>query len=111
MKTSLYELADVFSGPTSQENFGFVFPEALACGTPVITTAGVDIHPELTASGGAVITERTAAAFADATQELLEDPGRRATMGEAGRAWVFKDLDPQAVAARYERLYDAARGE
>lgn len=104
-KLSLYQLADVFSGPTSQENFGFVFPESLACATPVITTKGVDIHPELTSSGGAIISDRTPSAFADATSELLADPARARAMGQRGRAWVFEHLEPQAVASRYEELY------
>ena len=110
LKTSLFELAAVFAGPTSQENFGFVFPEALACGTPVVTTRGVDIHSELEASGGAVIADRTPGAFADAIAGLLADPERSGRMGASGRAWVFEHLDPDAVAARYESLYTEAVG-
>lgn len=105
LKHSLYALADVFCAPTSQENFGYVFPECLACGTPLITTRGVDIHPELAASGGAVLTERTPAAFADAAESLIGDPGRRAAMGGAGRAWVLDWLDPARLAGVYESMY------
>jgi len=39
-KWDLYRQADVFVLPTYSENFGIVIPEALACGTPVITTTG-----------------------------------------------------------------------
>lgn len=109
-KRSLYQLADVFSGPTSQENFGFVFPEALACGTPVITTRGVDIHPELTASGGAIIAERTPEAFADATADLLADEPRRLAMGASGRRWAFDRFDRDSVAAEYADLYARVSG-
>jgi glycosyltransferase involved in cell wall biosynthesis len=110
-KVSLYERADVFALPTSQENFGFVFPESLACRTPVVTTRGVDIWPELEASGGAVIAERTPEAFADAIAGLLADPDRRRTMGEAGRAWVLEHLDPGAIAARFEEMYAETTGK
>ena len=37
-KVSLYQAADVFVLPTLQENFGLVLTEALACGTPLVTT-------------------------------------------------------------------------
>ncbi len=109
-KTSLYQLADVFALPTSQENFGFVFPEAMACRTPVITTTGVDTHPELVASGGAITADRTPEAFADAIGELLADAPRRERMGEAGRAWVLDQLDPDTVAERFEAAYATAAG-
>lgn len=107
-KVSLYQRADVFVLPTSQENFGFVLPEALACRTPAITTKGVDIWPELERSGGAVIVDRTAEATADAIERLLADPDRRREMGEAGRRWVFEHLEPQRVVEAFERMYRRA---
>lgn len=39
-KWKLFKEADVFVLPTYSENFGIVVGEALACGTPVITTKG-----------------------------------------------------------------------
>lgn len=109
-KVSLYERADVFALPTSQENFGFVFPESLACRTPVVTTRGVDIWSELESSGGAVIADRTPEGFAGAIADLLADEPRRRDMGERGRAWVLAQLDPQTIAARFEEMYERARG-
>ncbi len=109
-KVSLYQCADIFALPTSQENFGFVLPEALACGVPAITTRGVDTWPELEASGSAMIVEQSAGAFADAIAGLLADAARRVEMGRAGRSWVLNALDPDAVARRYASMYqDAAR--
>ncbi|MEM1330295.1 MAG: glycosyltransferase [Planctomycetota bacterium] len=107
-KVSLYERAQVFALPTSQENFGFVFPEALACNTPVITTRGVDTWPELEGSGGSVIVERSPEAFADAIAQLLTDADRAVAMGRSGRAWVMKTFDADAIGARYESLYQSA---
>ena len=105
LKTSLFERADVFALPTSQENWGFVLTEALACRTPAITTKAVDIWPELEESGGSLLAEQSADAFADAIAELVGDQERCRSMGEAGRAWILANLDPAAVADRYEQMY------
>lgn len=104
-KLSLYQAAAAMVLPTSQENFGLVLPESMACCTPVITTKGTDIWPDLQASGGAIIAERTPEAFAQAIAELLADKARRDAMGQAGRAWVLATLAPEAVARRYEAFY------
>jgi len=109
-KVSLFECADVFVLPTSQENFGFVAPEAMACRTPVVTTRGVDIWPELVESGGALIVEPTARAIADAVASLLRDDERRRTMGEKARAWVLDHLDAGRILREYERMYADAKG-
>ncbi len=105
LKTSLFERADVFALPTSQENWGFVLTEALACRTPVVTTKAVDIWPELEQSGGSVLAEQSEGAFADAIKALIDDDVRRASMGASGREWILENLDPAAVADRYESMY------
>lgn len=107
-KVSLYETADVFALPTSQENLGYVLPEALAATTPVITTKGVDIWPELEASGGALIIKQTAEALTDAIETLLADPDRRQAMGASGRQWVFQAFDADTLMRRYIDLYEEA---
>lgn len=104
-KISLYEAADLFVLPTSQENWGFVLLESLACATPVITTKGVDIWPELESSGGALIAELTPQAMADAVANLLRDPERLGSMRTKGRDWVLENLSLEQVLGRYEQLY------
>lgn len=110
-KLSLYQSCDLFVLPTSQENFGFVFVESLACGTPVVTTKGVDIWPELESGGGAVIAEGTPEATASAVAGLLASGAALREMGEKGRAWVFRDLDPAKVIRQFESMYERAANE
>ncbi len=43
-KWALYRESDLFVLPTHSENFGIVIAEALACGTPVVTTIGAPWH-------------------------------------------------------------------
>jgi glycosyltransferase involved in cell wall biosynthesis len=105
LKLSLYESADVFVLPTRQENFGFVFIEALACGLPVITTTGVDIWPELESSGGALITDGVAGPLADTIDSLLAQPDELRRMGVAGRTWVFQHMNPSRIVAMFESMY------
>jgi glycosyltransferase involved in cell wall biosynthesis len=110
-KLSLYQRANVFALPTHQENFGLVLIEALACGTPVVTTRGTDIWRELE-DAGALIVERTAPALATAIEKLLADPAASVRLGEQGRAFVHQWLQPQRVIQQYEQLYaDAIRKE
>ena len=73
-KSSLYQAADVFVLPTSQENFGFVQFEAMACGTPVMTTNLVDTWREIVDSGGGVAVDQNAAAIVAGLQPLLDQP-------------------------------------
>jgi glycosyltransferase involved in cell wall biosynthesis len=106
-KVALYRWARVFVLPTSQENFGFVLIEALAAGTPVVTTKGVDIWSELLASGGVeVVDPPTPEAMAGAIGRVLTD---RERMSESGRAWALREFWGGSIAGRYGALYEEAR--
>lgn len=108
-KVSLYQACDVLVLPSIHENFGFVPPEALASRLPVVVSKGFHTWPELERSGAAVVAGLSPEPIADALQELLADPARRASMGEAGRRFVFDWLDMGGVARRYEAMYEDAR--
>jgi len=95
----------VFALPTSQENFGLVFPEAMASGTPVITTKGVDMWPELLGSGAASIVEATPEAFAAEIAAIVGDRARRGEMAAKARPFAMRTFDEAAVAAQYEQMY------
>ena len=107
LKVSLYQACDLFALPTSQENFGFVFPEALASGTPVITTKGVDIWGELLAGGGSSIVDRTPEAFATEIKAILADPTRLAAMRAAAKPFVFSEYDENRLMDRFIGLYES----
>ncbi|MEI7658867.1 MAG: glycosyltransferase [Phycisphaerae bacterium] len=112
LKWSLYQAATLFALPTSQENFGYVLLEALACGTPVITTTGVDIWPELESSGGSRIIPPAAtdlpAALASGIASLLGDPATLERMAAAGRSWALSFLDRSRILDAFEAMYRGA---
>jgi glycosyltransferase involved in cell wall biosynthesis len=107
-KISLYQAADLLVLPTSQENFGFVFFEALAAGLPLVTTRGVDLWRELELSGGAAIESTDPNPLASTISAILADPARRASMSSAGRAWAFDFLNPDRLLDQFEALYAPA---
>lgn len=104
-RLSLLQRASVMLLPTSQENFGLALTESIVAGTPVVTTRGVDIWRELERSGGAVVVDRTVAAFVESTEALLDDPERLARMGDAGRSWVLEHLDGARTIDRFIDQY------
>ncbi|MDC0937236.1 glycosyltransferase [Pirellulales bacterium] len=103
-KRSVFQLADVFVLPTFQENFGLVLAEAMACGTPVVTTRGTDIWKEIQ-RGGARIAEFTAQSLADQIRDLVTDQELRDRVGQQGLHFVRDWLDRTNVVAGYEEMY------
>ena len=110
-KIALFQAATVFALPTSQENFGFVFFESLAAGTPVVTTRGADTWGEILESGGGVISANTPGAFADAIEPLIRSPGKARAMGDRARHWAIDRFDRTRIVAAYEDMYAACLGE
>lgn len=112
LKLSLMQAATALVLPTSQENFGFVLLESLACGTPVFTTKGVDLWSELQASGAGTIIDPTGDAIAQALRTQLPallDTDRRANIASQARAWVFDLLEPARLVREYEQMYRGIR--
>jgi glycosyltransferase involved in cell wall biosynthesis len=71
---SLYRGASVVAYPSREEGFGLPVLEALACGTPVVTTAG-SVMDDLT-RGAAIVTDpNDSAAFAGALHQAVHGLG------------------------------------
>lgn len=105
-KVSAYAEADLVVLPTQQENFGFVFFEALSCGRPLVTSPDIDMASELEGSGGAVIVERDPEKLAEVLRWFREDVGRLRDYGARGRAWVLRELSADAIVERFEEFYE-----
>ena len=76
--------AIVCAYPSHGEGFGLPVLEAMACGSPVLTTHRLSL-PEV--GGDAVAyTEPEADAIADALRSLLDDEARRASLAAAGQS-------------------------
>lgn len=86
---------DVCLVPSLEEPFGFVAPEALVCGTPVVASrvGGLreTIQHERT---GLLVQPRSPAAFAEGAIQFLDDPHLANQYTTAGAAWVRAHLSP-----------------
>ena len=117
--------ASVFACPSIYEPLGIVNLEAMACQTPVVATATggipevvddgvtgllVPFEPVADASRTPADPARFAADIASRVNELLADPARARSMGQAGRRRAVEHFDWGAVAAQtmnvYARLLD-----
>ena len=104
-KRQLYRRSDLFVLPTFSENFGIVVAEALAMGTPVITTKGAPWAGLVHHNCGWWIdtgVEPLVQALRDAT--ALSDETRCA-MGARGRILVGESFSWKTIALNMEMFY------
>ena len=85
----LLRKATIFVLPTLREPFGIAFLDAMLCKAPCVGT-DVGAVPEILGDAGVVVPPADALALASALSGLLNDPARRAAMGEAGRRRVLE---------------------
>lgn len=96
-KWILYRAADLFVLPTHSENFGIVVSEALASGTPVVTTKGAP-WAELETRRCGWWTDVSVDGLAHALQEATSLPKEELRiMGERGRRLIEERYSWQAI--------------
>lgn len=78
-----YNAAELFVYPSVYEGFGLPPLEAMACGTPVITST-VSSLPEVVGSAGLLVDPADTGALAAAMRQVLEDESERERLGAAG---------------------------
>ena len=99
----LYRLASAFVFPSLYEGFGLPPLEAMASGTPVITS-NVSSLPEVVGDAALLIDPMNAAAIADAMGQVLDDPALRAELIKRGCERV-KAFSWERSAARTRAVY------
>lgn len=82
---ALYRAADAFVYPSLYEGFGLPVLEAMARGTPVITSGASSI-PEVVGDAALTVDPRSVSDLAAAIERLLTDPPERRRLSAAGRA-------------------------
>jgi glycosyltransferase involved in cell wall biosynthesis len=95
-----YQLASVYVHSSRYEGVARVLIEALASGTPVVSTDHLGAAEVVRHGESGLLTEHTPEALAGAIITLLDDPERARAMGAAGQRDVLVRFD-------YERGLDA----
>jgi len=101
---ALYRLASVFVFPSLYEGFGLPPLEAMASGTPVITS-NVSSLPEVVGDAALLIDPYESAEIANAIRRVLTEPVLAADMRQRGLARV-KDFSWERSVARVRQIYE-----
>ena len=98
---TLYRHADALLFPSWIEGFGLPLVEAMACGTPVVTS-GTSAMPEVAGPAAVYVDPASPHGIASAVAALRSDPQHRARLIELGRKRAAKfswDRAAEATAA------------
>ena len=104
-----YNSADVVAVPSYYEGFGFPVLEAMACGTPVVTSDRSCL-PEVAGDAALIVNPDSPERIADAIETVLREEGRAETLRRKGleRAesftWARTARETERV---YQRAIDA----
>jgi glycosyltransferase involved in cell wall biosynthesis len=106
---ALYAAADLFVYPSSYEGFGFPVLEAMACGTPVITS-NVSSLPEVAGEAALLVDPLDSAALAAAMRQALADPTMRQELRARGLEQA-RHFTWEETARRTLRAYEKTPGK
>jgi glycosyltransferase involved in cell wall biosynthesis len=100
----IYNAADILLAPSLHEGFGITLLEAMACGTPVITSK-VSAMPEVVGDAGVLVDPNNPQAIADAVCELQANSNYRQSLIIKGLARA-KDFTWENTAEKIARVYE-----
>jgi glycosyltransferase involved in cell wall biosynthesis len=100
--------ADVFCLPTRREGFGLVIAEAMACGLPVVVAnlAGVTSDIVVSDVDGILIAGHAPHDYANATLDILDQPGWAVEIGRSARQHVLREFSLDGAIEKWLGLFD-----
>jgi glycosyltransferase involved in cell wall biosynthesis len=106
--------SDVMVAPSTNEPFGQVYLEAMACGLPVLATRSggplsfINTRPER--PSGWLVEPDDEAALADALVEAVNDQGARRERGANAYEQIRTEYSWRSLAGRFTALYESVGG-
>jgi glycosyltransferase involved in cell wall biosynthesis len=97
--------AHVLCQPSFHENFGIVVVEALACGTPVILSDQVYLHPWVSESGVGGVCELNTSDVVRELHRWLDNPDLRDRAAAKARPFALANFDWDAIGHRWAEHY------
>jgi len=108
---AFYNAAEVFVYPSLYEGFGLPLTEAMACGSPVVTSRGSSLE-EVAGDAAVLVDPLDEMSIADGLKQVLSDPELRVRLGHAGlrrsRQFSFERAARETIGV-YERVMGAQR--
>ena len=106
------QAADVGLVTSESESFCLSILEAMCFGCPSVATAVGGI-PEVVddTKTGLLVPFGDPDALARAVEHLIDNPGRRAAMGEAAKVSALRNFSADVIVPHYEVLYDEVCGK
>jgi glycosyltransferase involved in cell wall biosynthesis len=104
---ALYRLATVFVFPSLYEGFGLPPLEAMASGTPVVTSNRSSL-PEVVGDAAVLVDPYSAASIAEGIQKVLSDAELRRTLTQRGLARAMQFSWESSVRRIHEVYMDVA---
>jgi glycosyltransferase involved in cell wall biosynthesis len=101
----LFDGAAAFVLPSHAENFGIVVAEAMARGTPVVVTDGVQSSEHVSAAGAGRVVPRDVAVLARTLEELLARPEECLALGENARRYAREQFCWEHIARALHEAY------
>jgi glycosyltransferase involved in cell wall biosynthesis len=98
--------ADLLAAPSYHENFGLAVIEALACGTPVVISDQVNLHPEIAAAGVGGVVPLDVERLARELDRWLADESLRQSAARRAHAFVRERYDWDGIARRWVGHYE-----
>jgi glycosyltransferase involved in cell wall biosynthesis len=107
LKLGLLIDADLFVLPSYYENFGIAVAEAMAVGTPVVISNGVQIWQDIEAMAAGWVTPCEVAQLTNSLREaILSDPERK-QRGENARQLAKQQYSWSAIAIQMIQVYQS----
>ena len=100
---ALYSMASIFAYPSLHEGFGIPLLEAMACGTPVVTS-NVSALPDVAGNAAVLVDPSSVGSIASGIERIIGDDAYRARLVRAGYERV-RDFNAASAAEAIVDLY------